>query len=121
MAKGLPRSRGRATFDSLSTDEEVTNRRWIDGKLIYRKVLDAGELPDTANKQLTHSIANLGTVVNLYGMAVSASGTRRTMPYVTATASDAITLEANATVVAVITYADWSDHTGHVIIEYTKA
>ena len=48
-----------------STTEKIVGK-WIDGKPIYRKVLNVGTV--TAQKSyISHNIANLGKLVNLYG------------------------------------------------------
>lgn len=50
--------------DSYSTNEIKTNKRWIDGKPIYRKVVDIGNMTSPVN----HNITNLGTIINFDGV-----------------------------------------------------
>ena len=55
-------------FNSLttySTNETLTGEKWIDGKPIYRKVVDVGTLPNTTSKIVLHNIQNINSVVNL--------------------------------------------------------
>ena len=42
-----------------STDEVETGMYWIDGKPIYRKVINCGALPNNAAKDTAHNIQNL--------------------------------------------------------------
>lgn len=54
-----------------STEETKTGNYWIDGKPIYRKVLE-GTLPTTAGTYaITHNISNISQVINQYGMTVA--------------------------------------------------
>lgn len=52
--------------DIYSTDEIKTNKIWIDGKPIYRKVLDITNIGATGT-QYNHGISNLETLVDVYG------------------------------------------------------
>ena len=49
--------------DKYSTTEHFTGKYWIDGKPIYRKVLQ-GTLPNTASTPEIGTIANFGTLVS---------------------------------------------------------
>ena len=53
--------------NSYSTTEQPTGAKWIDGKPIYRKVIDFGVLPNSNTKTVNHNIANLGHIINLHG------------------------------------------------------
>jgi len=50
---------------NYSTEEQVIGK-WTNGKPIYRKVLNVGTVT-TQKTCITHNIANLGKLVNLYG------------------------------------------------------
>ena len=54
-----------ARLEEYSTTEKIIGT-WIDGKPIYRKVLNVGTVT-TQKTYITHNIANLGKLVNLYG------------------------------------------------------
>lgn len=54
-----------ARLEEYSTNETKIGT-WIDGKPIYRKVLNVGTVT-TQKTYITHNIANLGKLVNLYG------------------------------------------------------
>ena len=51
-----------------STNETVIGT-WIDGKPIYRKVIDFGALPNGTIKSVAHNITNLDIITKLYGVA----------------------------------------------------
>ena len=51
-----------------STNETVIGT-WINGKPIYRKVIDFGALPNKTIKSVAHNITNLDTITKLYGVA----------------------------------------------------
>ena len=53
-----------------SINEVNTGKKWIDGKYIYKKVIDMGTM--SSNKQ--HNISNLSWVVNMYGTAKTNDG-----------------------------------------------
>lgn len=105
---------------NYSTDEIDTGGTWIDGKQVFRKVLNMGELPKTNVKSVAHGISGLGQVISIHGIATSDTGIQRTIPYVSDTATDAVTLEVSNTSIGIITYSNWTDHTAYVVIEYTK-
>lgn len=54
---------------SYSESETFTGQYWIDGKPIYRKVVDCGNLPNNTTKQVAHNISNLGNFVSIRGIA----------------------------------------------------
>ena len=42
--------------DSYSTGETLTNKTWIDGRPIYRKVISCGALPNNTTKTVAHGV-----------------------------------------------------------------
>lgn len=57
---------------AYSTTETVCGT-WIDGKPIYRKVINCGALPNTSTKNIAHGISNIDTVVLFQTVAKSPS------------------------------------------------
>lgn len=51
-----------------STNEVDTGKTWIDGKPIYRKVVDCGLLPNNTFKDVSHNISNLDEIININGI-----------------------------------------------------
>ena len=60
--------------DSYSTSEVKTNKVWIDGKPIYRKVivLESGTI-HAGYYEYNHNISNLDKTLNIYGMCYSST------------------------------------------------
>lgn len=104
-------------FDNYSTSEQVIGK-WIDGKPLYRKVVNLGALPNATSKQVAHNISNLSSVVTLHGMAID----YRFLPVPFSATSNAyaISIFADATNITIMAGNDRSGATGFAIIEYTK-
>ena len=58
---------------SYSTTEIDTGATWINGKPIYRKVVDCGALPNNTTKTVLHGITNLEHFISVTGIAWSTS------------------------------------------------
>ena len=106
---------------TYSTSEVKTNDVWIDGKPIYRKVIDFGALPNTATKSVNHGISGMGTLVRSNAVAhYTAGGSRIPVPN-TFFAGQVMGIEVTNTAVRI-----WADFAGSylnackVILEYTK-
>lgn len=54
--------------DSYSTTEKVVGT-WIDGKPLYRKVINFGALPNASQKKVQHGISNMEWVVNAWAVS----------------------------------------------------
>lgn len=97
---------------------------WIDGKPIYRKVIDFGAFPNATTKNVYHNINNLGFITKLYGISfVSSWGTYIQIPYVVAGSEKIgdIQLTATSDFVQIKTGSDRSIFTNnYIILEYTK-
>ena len=109
--------------DIYSTNELKTNKVWIDGKPIYRKVIDFGALPNAESKKVNHGISNLESVVNYCGYATDGTNTIP-LPY-TYPNSNYISYYVSlgtvtSTQVEIVTGTNRSDYSGYIILEYTK-
>ena len=102
-----------------STAEQVIGT-WVDGKPVYRKVIDCGSLPNTSNKDVSHNIQNLGVTIKCIGMAVRTSDSRAlTIPDSTPNAE--IGCGVTNTNVYITTHNDRSSfNNSFLILEYTK-
>lgn len=98
--------------------KEIKIGTWIDGKPLYRKVVDIGTLPNATTKHVAHNISNIGSVVTLRGIVTD----YRFFPVPFAATSGAYTISifADTTNIEVMAGNDRSNMTGFVIIEYTK-
>ena len=109
-------------YSPNNTEKYSTNEikigTWIDGKPLYRKVVDIGTLPNATTKHVAHNIANIGSVVTLRGIVTD----YRFFPVPFAATSNAyaISIFADSTNIDVMAGNDRSNMTGFAIIEYTK-
>lgn len=106
--------------NSYSTTEQLTGGKWIDGKPIYRKVVDCGSLPNATIKNVAHNISNFGQLVKVYGIWYDGTW-YNPLPFVGISSVGAnIILNVNATYISIQTGTNRSSSTGVVTIEYTK-
>ena len=110
--------------NNYSTDEVLTGKFWIDGKPIYRKVIDCGALPNNTTKRTAHNIQNLETVVSLEGKAYRPSdGLWINIPHVNtsslASGLSIVVYNGNIEMGDGVDYSTFT--TSFVIIEYTKS
>lgn len=106
-------------IEKYSTNE-IKIGTWIDGKPIYRKVINIGALPNATTKTITHNISNLSMFIRVSGIAYSPAG-YTLLPYVQPALPNLnVGIFANSTQVVVITTTDKSTNSGYAILEYTK-
>lgn len=106
---------------NYSVDETLTGGTWIDGKSIYRKVIDCGELPNGTEKSVSHGITNLDTIISINGVAISSENTIP-LPYIHQTTTDIVQILCTPTEVKITTTSDKTAYTkSYVTVEYTKA
>lgn len=107
--------------DIYSTTETKTNKIWIDGKPIYRKVIECGSLPNNSGKQVLHNIANLNFFTNTKIWGVRSDKTTIFYPYYdVATPANSVTTYLDATQIYLVTKSDRSSYTAYALLEYTK-
>ena len=106
---------------SYSTTEKVVGT-WIDGKPIYRKVVNFGALPNATSKSVAHNISNIAMITDIRGVALNPStNTYLTLPYATTTATQNLQLYVNLTNITANTGFNLSIYTTtYIILEYTK-
>ena len=56
-----------------SVRETNTGGVWIDGRTIWRKVLDVGPLPNASTRLTPHGISTFHSVIKIYGSAIITS------------------------------------------------
>lgn len=106
--------------NSYSTSEVKTNKRWIDGKPIYRKVLN-GSISNT-----TTVLSGVDTLV-YFGGSATVFNTRRTLPYyeIYNNLSYGFTIQSqtNTNTWQTVIYAQGNGATAsncNIVLEYTK-
>ena len=104
--------------NSYSTDEVKTGGKWIDGKPIYRKVVNFGALPNATTKKVAHGVNNIGDITHIYGVTHSSKMTiplpyARSVPIILYATQDDVAIE--------ISTGDYIEFTrSEITIEYTK-
>lgn len=110
-------------YDIYSTKETKIGE-WIDGKAIYRKVIEITS-GFNANMMINHNISNLDNIINYYGFIVRDSGDKRNFPsiYPSNMANHGASLYGYTATQLNVTLGTWFT-TGTkkiaIIIEYTK-
>ena len=108
-----------ARAESYSAEEQWTGGYWIDGKKIYRKVVDCGALPNNTTKTVAHNIANIDWVVKYNGMA--SDGNEWLQLPASYYSNSAIGLSVNYTNISLRPYTNRTTYTTTLVtIEYTK-
>lgn len=107
---------------NYSTEEQDTGKFWIDGKKIYRKVVDCGGLPNADTKTIAHNISDIDTFLHIEGVANQNNKTSIPINYINPTAiGNSIGLYVNDTDVTIITTTNLTNYVKvYVFLEYTK-
>jgi hypothetical protein len=102
--------------------EQLTGEAWTDGKVIYRRTVDCGALPDSGAKRVASGIAGAGTIVRLEGTAYDAA-VCFALPYAGAAAADGIGMSyARGTdEIELVAGQDRSALSAWVTVYYTKS
>ena len=105
--------------DSYSTSEVKTNKVWIDGRPIYRKVFDRGN----SLESFAHNISNIANIWinNDYSVRIHATGNCIPLNGGTSSASLKTSCYVNSTTVAInVIDSGTSPAQVYVTLEYTK-
>lgn len=107
--------------DEYSTYEIKTNKVWIDGKPIYRKVINFGILPNNNIKKVSHGILNIDTFVSINGITFTSEKTATALPYAHSDSTNEVSLFIEGTNVAIRTFGNKTNYIKtYVTLEYTK-
>lgn len=114
-----------ATFADYSLSEINTGIKWIDGKVIYKKTIDFGTLPNNALKTVSHNISNLGYILKIEGIAKrSTDGIFFQIGNApnpdSQSFSVSIHVSVDATSVGITTGMDRRDMAAYITLYYTK-
>ena len=106
--------------DKYSTTEVKTNKVWIDGKPIYRKVVDCGYMPEMGQtKNVAHNITNLDKFVLFSGYMYNAFGHYMPFPWPWEN-NEENSYFTDSTYIMLQTNATRSNYGVVVVLEYTK-
>ena len=108
---------------SYSTSETDTGKTWINGKKIYRKVVEIGNVSANTGTSKATGITNLETVISITGMCKYNDGAWITIPrgHGNASYGNNAYMNSTGTTVTVECGSASSLKNATVIIEYTKA
>lgn len=113
-----------ATGETYSTNEIKTNKVWIDGKPIYRKVYEISSLPNNTTTSFQTNISNGNLIAYEAFGKLSSSDTNITkFPYTSpyaGTGNVALAVSNDASKITITTFTDRSTGSAYVILEYTK-
>ena len=112
------------TRDSTYSTEEQAVGTWIDGKTIYRKVINFGALPNATKKEVQHNISNISNFTKIEGVAIRNDETKFTqslpLVYKNTEMFYNTALAVDNTIIEIQTAGDRSMFNGYVTLEYTK-
>ena len=91
---------------------------WINGKPIYRQVIET-TTPSTTSAATLGSISNLGIVTNLYGL-LTASGQQVPLNFIYNTSDIHSLYTEGNNIMCKINYSSYLSKTCFIVIEYTK-
>lgn len=107
-----------------STDEVKTNKVWIDGKPIYRKVYEISSLPNNGRMYVDCNIPNVQHVITMRGvMESSTEWDNMPSAYTGGALIDSLVIERSGntlTNIRILNNTDRSGFSAFVILEYTK-
>lgn len=109
--------------ETYSTNETLTNKRWIDGSDIYRKVMYISSLPNATLTQYAHGVSNVKHFTNIYGMAYRDGDGYEQPINATRTSNSAMInarISSGKTYLELETGMDRSDMYAYVVLEYIK-
>ena len=113
------------TSGNFSTTEQWTGGYWIDGKKIYRKVVDCGALPGATSKVIPHNISNFAMAHYIYGVGWRSGGASFPIPFAATspgwTAGDGVAVVISSTGIIIYTGGGgWPVNSAYITLEYTK-
>lgn len=103
------------------SEEEKIVGNWIDGKPLYRKVINFGALPNNTTKTIAHNISNVDMVIGISGVAF-VNGLFYPLPLQYRGVDSTYNVEINVSKADVImsSNTDRSNLSAYVVLEYIK-
>lgn len=111
---------GGSSEDVYAATETLTNKVWVDGKAIYRKVINFGTLPNSTTKSVAHGVSGATFFTDCRGMCKRSDGTHLALPAAWPGAVS-VACYPDSTNVNIVTGGDLTAYTTcYVVLEYTK-
>lgn len=106
---------------NYSTTEALTGGTWIDGKVIYRKVINYGAMPNNSSKTVAHGISNLQRMIDISAI-MGTSSAWRLLPYSPPDSlANSVQISSDGGNVWTQTGSSaWTTYSAYIILEYTK-
>jgi len=123
ICEPLPTNVPLSGFDVYSFNETLTNKVWINGKLIYRKIVDLGYLPNNTEKSVPHGITGVTQWITITAMQRPSDGRVYGTPipsWFQNQYNANMGLYVSPTDVIVQTARDRTTDIAYAILEYTK-
>lgn len=106
--------------DTYLQIEDITTDVWVDGKVVFRKVIPTGTLAAGATNTIPHGITTIETLVDIRVMVTNGTN-QRFLGYATPTAANAASVDVNTTNVVIVTGAGFgAGFSGYICMQYTK-
>lgn len=102
-----------------SLEEQFTGRYTSDGKKIYWKEVNFGNLPNATTKNVAHNIDGTITAEKVWGRAVTGALTLP-LPHANTTLNQNVVLYRDGVNVVIITAINLSAYTAKVWLDYTR-
>ena len=106
---------------NYSLEEQWTGRLWVDGRKIYQKTWDCGNLPNNGGKQVPLNIPNIDKVVTFWGIA-DEGNYFVVIPHVSTihaqSLSAAVDLRTTAPFILIASCTDHSPYTAYMTVQY---
>lgn len=110
-------------INNYSTEETFTGKYWINGKPIYRKVIDIGVLPNNTILEIDTGLdSTIVRPINMHGYAYnSTSGAFLMLPYlIDGDGSIYLAYIASTSKFRITTTTDRTHLNAYIVLEYTK-
>lgn len=111
------------SVESYSLTEVLTGGTWLDGRPIYKKTVNCGNLPNNAVKRVNHNISSLDLVIKVEGFAkyYDTSGTWFPVPFTSKSATTSqVQISGSETTIDITTGTDRSSAISYVTLWYVK-
>ena len=104
----------------FSADEQAIGM-WIDGKTLYRKTVDCGTMPKSAQKDVAHNIANVDTIMIDSAHSFWSNGiTYNTLPFSSTSAlASSVQMSVGKTHIHIVAGVDRSGYSAMVTVFYS--
>lgn len=108
-----------STETNIVTGQECPTNEYDEGKRVYVKRIDCGNLPNTSTKTIAHGLSNV-KIEHFEGIMRANAMQTYSLPHVDTIATNSVRVQVNSSVISIATARDWSNMTATIDIYYTK-